>query len=132
LARVDSDDINIEERVALQSEFLDAHPEIAAVGGWITEFEGTPDNIVAVRRLPCEPSRLRKFSKRRSPLNHPSVMLRRSAVIATGNYAPLRQAQDYHLWVRMLVHGYKLANLPMVLVNMSAGDRLGGRRGGLG
>lgn len=131
VARVDSDDISNPERIELQADFLDANPSIAVVGGWVTEFEGDPDNIVATRRLPCHPDELHRFSKRRSPLNHPAVMFRKDAVIDVGNYAPYRQSQDYHLWVRLLLSDYKLANLPQVLVNMSAGMRLGGKRGGV-
>lgn len=131
VARVDSDDISTPNRIELQADFLDAHPDIAAVGGWVTEFEGDPRNIVATRRLPCNPDELHRFSKRRSPLNHPAVMFRKDAVIDVGNYAAYRQSQDYHLWVRLLLSDYKLANLPQVLVNMSAGRRLGDKRGGV-
>lgn len=131
IARVDTDDLSAPRRIELQSGFLDANPDIAAVGAWATEFEGVPENIISIRKLPCDHDQLVRFSRRRSPMNHPTVMLRKDAVIKVGNYAPYRQAQDYHLWVRLLLQGYKLANLPEVLVNMSAGVRLGKKRGGL-
>ncbi|MFR4578747.1 MAG: hypothetical protein ACLT76_02970 [Clostridium fessum] len=44
-------------------------------------------------------------------MNHMAVMMRRSAVLAVGNYHPVPGAEDYELWVRLLQAGYKAENL---------------------
>jgi glycosyltransferase involved in cell wall biosynthesis len=51
-----------------------------------------------------------------SPLPHPSVMMRRSALDAVGGYHRVSWPEDYDLWLRMLAAGIRLAKLPEVLV----------------
>ena len=46
-----------------------------------------------------------KFAKRRSPFNHPTVMYRKSSVMAVGGYGDYRRAQDFDLFTRMLNDG---------------------------
>ena len=49
------------------------------------------------------------------PINHPSVMMRRKAVLAVGGYrAEMMPAEDLDLWLRMGERG-RLANLPDVI-----------------
>ncbi|MBN2057315.1 MAG: glycosyltransferase [Candidatus Saganbacteria bacterium] len=131
VARMDSDDISAPERLAKQAAYLLAHPEIAVVGTWISEFDGAETDIYAYRKLPTEPDELRRFAKTRMPVNHVSVLFRKSAILASGSYSTMRGLEDYPLWGRMLVKGYKFANIPEVLVNVRAGREMIDRRGGL-
>jgi hypothetical protein len=49
------------------------------------------------------------------PINHPSVMMRRMAVLAVGSYrVEMMPAEDLDLWLRMSERG-RLANLPDVI-----------------
>jgi hypothetical protein len=68
----------------------------------------------------------------RNPLNHPSVILRRQAVLAAGNYRAVSGFEDYELWLRLLViHGSKvLANTPQPLVMARVGPAHLSRRHG--
>ena len=52
-ARMDSDDVSAHNRFAQQMDFLANHPETDIVGGQITEFIDTEDNVVANRTVPC-------------------------------------------------------------------------------
>lgn len=131
IARMDSDDIACGDRCEKQLSYLEIHPEIDVLGGAIAEFDGAMEQKTGFRRLPCEETGLRKFARRRNPLNHMTVMMRREAVLWAGNYREMPGAEDYELWVRMLNMGFKAANLPEVLVHVRAGAELIGRRGGL-
>ena len=51
-ARMDSDDICLPDRFEKQLAFLETHPECDIVGGQMTEFIDTPDNIVGRREVP--------------------------------------------------------------------------------
>ncbi len=66
----------------------------------------------------------------RAPVNHPTVMMRRSHVLAVGGYSGFVGIEDYFLWGKLLAAGRSLDNLPDVLVKMRAGAALGRRRGG--
>ena len=52
VARMDSDDICIPNRFEIQLAYLKAHPEVDIIGGQMTEFVDTPDNIVGRRKVP--------------------------------------------------------------------------------
>lgn len=131
IARMDADDICHPERFQKQISFLDSHPEIAVVGSWIAEFQESPENIVSYRKLPADPEDLFSFAKKRCPLNHPTVMFRKDAILAVGNYDPYANQQDYQLWARLLVKGYKVANIQESLLFMRVSSALFKRRGGI-
>lgn len=130
IARMDADDISAPERFEKQVAYMSEHPEIAVLGGQISEFIGTEDNIVGFRNVPLAPQECRKYYQDRDPLNHMTVMLRKSAVLDAGNYLPWHLDEDTYLWGRILKKGYEIANLPDVLVNVRVGDAMYARRGG--
>ena len=130
VARMDSDDISAYDRFEKQLKFMNIHPEIAVCGGQISEFIDTPDNIVTYRNVPLEANDCRKYFRNRDPLSHMTVMLRKSAVMAVGNYLPWHLDEDTYLWGRLLKNGYEIANLPDILVNVRVGKEMYARRGG--
>jgi glycosyltransferase involved in cell wall biosynthesis len=131
VARMDADDIALPARFERQMSFLAAHPGIDVVGSAIAEFHDLPGAPHAIRRLPGSGIALRRFAALRNPLNHMTVLFRRQSVIAAGNYQPFAGFEDYHLWARMLQLGYRIHNLPDVLVLARCGAGMQARRGGL-
>lgn len=131
VARMDTDDIAHKDRLAKQLSYLQENPDIDVVGSWISEFETDEQKIYAHRKLPENSDDINNFAKKRCPLNHMTVAFRKAKVLAAGGYDPsFRISQDYHLWVRMLMNGSRLANIPEYLVNVRAGSDLIERRGG--
>ena len=130
IARMDSDDVSTPERFEKQIAYMEEHPEYDVVGGQITEFIETEDNIVGKREVPCDSEEILMWLRGRCPLNHVSVTLLRSRVLAVGNYIDWHYNEDYFLWIRMAELGYKFANLPYVLVNVRVGKEMYARRGG--
>lgn len=126
--RMDSDDISHPERFAKQAAFVEAHPEIDVVGTDIAEFRESLDEEMRVRQCPAEHDQIVQMGKSRNPMNHVSVCMRRSALMACGSYEPLLLLEDYYLWLRMIVGGYKLANLHESLVYVRVGNGFENRR----
>lgn len=117
IARFDSDDVCMSERLALQVAFLDAHPEISVVGGAlnIISDEG---RVVAHRRYPEDSVKIAKGMQLTTTIAHPTVMFRREAIEQYGGYNPdFRFAEDLDLWLRWMNAGLSFANLPQVLVH---------------
>jgi hypothetical protein len=54
--------------------------------------------------------------RRYCPLAHPSVVMRRVAVLAAGGYRHFHRAEDYDLWCRLAGQGAVFANYPEPLV----------------
>lgn len=131
VARMDADDIALPERLERQETYLEEHPEVDVLGGYIKEFESDPSEPYATREVPLNHERIVEYARTRCPFNHASVVLRRSAVLEAGNYRRVGRMEDWDLWARMLANGARGANLPSVLVKCRAGPDMYDRRGGL-
>ena len=130
IARMDGDDISVPDRFEKQVHFLESNPEVSLCGGMIQEFNDTLDHLGGKRILPESHDGIIQFSKWRSPFNHMTVMYRKQAILDVGNYQHFLFYEDYWLWARVLVHGYRTANLADILVNVRAGEGMLNRRRG--
>lgn len=130
VARMDSDDIALPNRCELQLQKFQEDPELSIVGGAIDEFEGTPQNIISHKNMPETHEELLRYARLRNPFNHPTVMYRRSAILAVGGYPNNILHEDYALWGYLLLSGAKGYNLPNTLCYMRVDSGLYRRRGG--
>lgn len=131
VARMDTDDIAKPNRFEKQLKVFNNHPEIDIVSSWIDEFEGETNHILSIRKLPEYHKEIYQFAKKRSPINHPAVMFRKSSVLAAGGYKHFPLFEDYYLWVRMLMNGAKFYNLQESLLYFRSSSEMFKRRGGL-
>ncbi|MCI1649348.1 glycosyltransferase [Bifidobacterium tibiigranuli] len=150
VARADSDDISLPARFATIIPLLDGphgeshrapqhdsrgerehvgHYDI--VGSAIREFSGDERHPGQARTLPAGGKKLLDFARVQSPLHHPSVAFRKSAVQRVGGYPEHSgRFEDYLLWERLILAGARLHNVaePLVLYRVDAGAYQ--RRGG--
>ena len=130
VARMHTDDICRPERFARQVAYIEKHPEVALLGTWIKEFSIDSAHPDSVTELPCEHEAIVAYAKKRNPFRHMTVMFRKSAVLASGNYRDFLWFEDYDLWVRIMQRGYQVANISEFLVDVRAGEDMFARRGG--
>lgn len=128
IARMDSDDVSYPDRFSTQVQFMVDNPDIAAASSFIEEWSADLSSLTSLKRLPCTYGALLVYAKKRCPLNHPVTIYRKSIIKACGGYPPLPKSQDYPLWATLLVRGYKLANIPLVLLKMRTGDEFWKKR----
>ncbi len=132
VARFDADDICVSDRFAKQVAFIKENPNIDVVGGQIIEFSNDPNDINAQKKVvPAGHYQIHNYAKSRNPINHMTVMFNKSAVLEAGNYQHAPLYEDYDLWVRMLIKGFKFANIDEVLVYVRGGENMYQRRGGV-
>ena len=131
VAIMDSDDLAVKDRFEKQMDFVEAHPEVDALGGQIDEFIGEPLNVVGTRIVPLKDDEIKAYLKSRCPMNLVTVMLKKESVQKAGGYIDWYCEEDYYLWVRMTEQGMKFANLPDNLVNVRVGEEMYQRRGGM-
>jgi GT2 family glycosyltransferase len=118
IARMDSDDESLPRRLeasvrALEEDstlaglgtgveiFRDDHavsPNLALYGDWLSSLT-SPELVLRDRFI-------------ESPLCHPSVMLRRSALEGVGAWRDGDFAEDWELWLRLMEAGHRLTCLP--------------------
>jgi len=117
IARMDADDAAVPERFALQLARMRAEPELGVLGSFIRIVDKT-GRFIRQGSYPVMPAETARFLKHGSPLAHPTVMMRKEAVMKVGGY---RQAfshcEDYDLWLRISELGYAIANIPQPLLN---------------
>lgn len=130
IARMDSDDLSDPKRFEKQMSYLEENPDIDILGGWICEFGDNPKICVKEKRVPGSYSEIAKYAKYRNPMNHVTVVFRKSAVEVAGGYKPMNGFEDYYLWMRMLISGNTFANLEEIVVKVRAGREMIRRRQG--
>ena len=130
IARMDSDDYSKYNRIEKQFEVYEKYPELGMVGTNVDEFEDNIDNVNCKVILPETHEEIYKFSKKRCPFRHPTLLYKKSAVLKAGNYRKFYLCEDYDLYVRMLSTGCKCYNIQEPLVCMRIGSDFYKRRGG--
>ncbi|MDO4685029.1 MAG: glycosyltransferase [Corynebacterium sp.] len=132
VARLDADDIAHPERFERQLAFMASFPGIDVLGTSMAEFEDSIDNIKGIRTLPSAHQDIARYAKINTPVNHPSVMLRRAAVERAGGYRDVHFMEDYDLFARMLAQGSRFHNLNEPLTYFRTSDSQLRRRTGKG
>lgn len=130
IARMDSDDYARPDRMEKQMKAA-INRSVDIVGSDIYEFQGEISNRTALRAFPETSEELARFARRKTPFAHPSVLLKRSSVLAAGNYTDAYLHEDYDLFLRMLVNGCRGYTVKEPLVFMRVNDDFYMRRGGL-
>lgn len=131
IARMDSDDISAPGRFQKQIAAYEKEPA-DVLGGFTLGFVGdleTGQVSSTKRRLTHE--EIAAQLKKGSPMSHVTVLLRREAVLACGNYQDLHYYEDYYLWARMILGGCTFRNIPEYLVYVRLGKDQARRHGGL-
>lgn len=130
VARMDSDDYSLPNRFEKQMHYLEKHPEVDILGGYIEEYDEYLKKPIAIRTVPLNSSDIKKVMKTRNGMNHVTVIYKKSKVMEVGNYQDCLYFEDYFLWCRMLNNGMTFSNLEDILVNVRTGSEMYKRRGG--
>lgn len=116
IARMDCDDISLPERFARQIAFLDANPEYGVLGTWTSDIDeyGQPFPLEGADHAVTHDGFISQIGG--AMLCHPSVIMRRDAVLSVGGYhQAFKHCEDFDLWLR-LAGVTKLCSLPERLV----------------
>jgi len=110
----DADDISLLQRVEKQYAFMEAHPEVGILGGYLQFFDESGEK--GVRQYAQGDAELRKNIFLYSPVAQPAAMVRKSALEKAGEYNPkYRQAQDLDMSFRIGMFA-KFANIQEIMI----------------
>lgn len=126
VARMDTDDIALSNRFEIQINHMDENRKISVCGTYIEEFNENTTKHVA---FPTRDEDIKKFIKLRSPICHPSSIIRKNVILEVGGYPELRLGQDYALWSVLVARGYNIINIPQVLLKLRTNSDFFKRRG---
>lgn len=116
IARMDSDDISMPDRLDKQVSFLEQNPQIAIVGTGIVIFNDQTGEK-SYHSLSSE-QEIRWGLIFKNRLIHPSVMMRRDAIISSEILykQEFYGSEDYRFWTEAIQHNLSVTNLPSVLL----------------
>ncbi|MFI5296951.1 MAG: glycosyltransferase [Polyangiales bacterium] len=116
IGRMDADDVSLPGRFAAQLLTLDRDPSLAAVGG-VVEIFGDEGHALGLRRYVAWQNSVKSAADHaraifiESPLCHPSVTMRASAITRVGGYRAFAGPEDYDLFLRFDEAGLRLAKI---------------------
>lgn len=128
--RMDTDDICKPDRFEKQIQFIQSNPNVVVVGGQLLEFDHTPNDLAVIKTVPTTHEDIKKFAQKRCPFNHMTVAYKKSVITELGGYQHHLFMEDYNLWLRVIGAGYKVANLPDVILYARVGNGMHARRKG--
>lgn len=112
VARMDTDDYSYNDRIEKQVKFILEHPEYTVVGTNADFYDG--ENITGRSYRHGEVDRKQVLNG--NVLIHPSIMARKEAFLAVGGYPDYKRCEDYAMWIKLFVNGYKMYNMDDVLL----------------
>jgi glycosyltransferase involved in cell wall biosynthesis len=116
IARMDGDDISLNDRFSKQLAFFKAHPNVEICGGAIIQIDenGKGSQII---KYPLDTIACRDFFKTRDIFAHPTVMYRKEYFTRTGcMYRQERWNEDTMMWYDALMNNTEVANLEDVIL----------------
>ena len=130
LARMDADDISMEKRLQKQYNFLEINNHIDVCGSGVYEFGSSFAKNEVVP--PIKHNELVKYAIYRCPFIHPTVMFRMKIFEKSNIRYPTSYIikEDLALWYKLILHGFKLENMPDKLLYFRLDDNSLERRKG--
>ena len=116
VARMDADDIAFPNRLEVQYNYMEAHPEVGLCGSSVEAFWVDSKRSQRVDFATTDIA-IRAFTFFQSPFCHPTVIIRKEVLDKYNlNYSKdYYLAEDYALWIELLRYT-KAANIPQVLL----------------
>lgn len=123
IARMDSDDIMMPDRLQKQYDYMENNPDIDVCGSWLKVF-GKIQNIFTG---PTSHTDIVKNMLLKNTIYHPSVLLRRSSLFDQTDLKfsykeEYIYAEDYKLWIDLIINGKKFAVIPETLLKYRVSD----------
>lgn len=111
IARMDSDDISISDRIEKQVSYLNNNEKTSILGAGITIIN-EDGKVTGKRKYKSSFEDLKKVMFFRSPVAHPTIMFRKSIIDSLGVYdEAFKMSEDYELWLRAVKKGLIIENL---------------------
>lgn len=117
IAIIDDDDLWPDaDKLKMQADFLDLHPDYVLVGVARVDVVDEEGNALSRRRYPIGDSAIRAALLGRNCFMHSGVLYRKDVFDRLGGYKDMRLAEDYDLWFRMGMVG-KFANIDALRIS---------------
>ena len=130
VAIMDADDIAVTNRFELTLKAFEDNPNASVIGGNINEFIENLDNRVGCRIVPERDVEIKRYLRKRCPMNLVTVMYHKERIQEVGGFIDWYCEEDYYLWIRLALAGHEFYNIQENLVNVRVGTEMYSRRWG--
>lgn len=121
IARLDCDDLCINNRFYKQSNFLDQNPKVHLIGSFV-EAISTEGKYLYTIKMPTSHHQIKKRMYFKTMFIHPTVMFRKNALSTVGYYPNnYDAAEDYAFFFKFIVN-FQTSVYPEVLVKVQMDD----------
>lgn len=117
IARMDADDISLENRFAEQVDFLENNNDIDLVGGDVDFI----DNINLKHKIIFDKNKIKKVFYHHNPIIHPTWMFRKNVLEKVSYDEKILYAQDYKFLADLLKNNFTFTNLDEKILNFRLG-----------
>jgi len=134
VARMDTDDVAVENRFEEQVRYIERlkNSGVALIGSWYDIYDEELKTYLSTRKVPEKHEEIVRFARRRTPINHPTVIFNKKAVMDVGGYPEnIGRFEDWGLSLRLIKGGYRLYNIPKSLLKFRTSLEQMERRGGI-
>ena len=121
IARMDADDIMLPERLQIQYDYMEAHPETDVLGGALCVCGREKETLVPP--IIGRPYKMSDILKRNCFIN-PTTMTRRESLLKSGVRYEREYiyAEDYRFWAQLLKSGAQIVCTDKTLVKYRCGN----------
>lgn len=111
IARMDSDDISLPDRLQRQLEYLEKNDAVDLVGTNIIYMDANGNDLYRRGGIPTEHNQIKKAMRYINVFNHPTIM-GKTEIFRNIKYRNLQYAQDYDFLCRIIENNGCVANIP--------------------
>lgn len=116
IGRLDADDRYLPGKLRRQVEYMQVHPEVAVCGTWARRVD-EHDRLIGGFHAPVSDDDIAFELIVGTPVCHVSAVMRAAALRDVGGYEErFTYAADIALWSALHMRGYKIRNIPEVLM----------------
>ncbi len=112
IVRMDADDIMLPHRLQTQYDYMENHTEIDICGSWAEMF----GQATGVMHTPTDHTNIVSQLLLQNVMIHPSIIMRKSSLRHSKYSYGYSYAEDYKLWIDLVLNGLRFANIPEVLL----------------
>lgn len=104
IARADTDDICIKNRIEEQVKYLEKHKEIDMVASRCDYY----DENGKWGESKWHGKVTKEVMKKGNPIIHPTIMIKKNVLISNGGYLDYKRCEDTATWINLLLNGTKI------------------------
>ena len=125
IARFDSDDINLRDRLKIQYDHISENKDIDVLGTFVKEYNfinSFPNS--RIKKVPRFDKDIKTLMNYRNPINHPSILFKKESILKAGSYESMIFFEDYYLWLKCKKSNCKFHNIEIPLLAMKRESNL--------